>query len=339
MKRIYPFCFALFLIFPLTSWGRFFDTLHNHASLFNQWSQMDLLEATLTTDFVQLNENRRTEDYVSGSFDYLSPSGERISRDVKVRLRGKYRRLHCASPPLKLKFSKSDLQQEGLLPFNKFKLVTPCIEDPEKGEELVLREMLAYKIYNQLTEKSFKTQLVRLTYIDQNGAVEPQILYGFIIEPTDEIMYRLQVQECECYNIDSTLMNEDQYQLQSLFQQMIGNQDWDWDALRNIKLVQPSEGDGMYLIPYDFDFSELVNADYAVAKEIPLDRDQLSKATLSGKLSKIVLDRIIHKKEAIFKVIEDFPLLERTFKREIEGRIKSFFKILEAENKDGLKNL
>ena len=47
-----------------------------------------------------------------------------------------------------------------------------------------------------------------------------------------------------------------------LFEYMIGNTDWSTYALHNMELVRKEDGDHLP-IPYDFDFSGLVNTIYA----------------------------------------------------------------------------
>jgi hypothetical protein len=60
----------------------------------------------------------------------------------------------------------------------------------------------------------------------------------------------------------------------ALFQYMIGNQDWSARAgppgegcCHNSRLIAPGPGGSLVPVPYDFDFSGLVNAPYAIAPD------------------------------------------------------------------------
>ena len=64
----------------------------------------------------------------------------------------------------------------------KIKLVHQC----QKGslyEEYIKREYLVYKLYNVLTDTSFRVRMLKINYIDTKKARKPFTLYGFFIEP------------------------------------------------------------------------------------------------------------------------------------------------------------
>jgi hypothetical protein len=62
--------------------------------------------------------------------------------------------------------------------------------------------------------------------------------------------------------------------LVGMFEYMIGNTDWSVYAIHNIRLVEVPDMGGFYLpVAYDFDFSGLVNAPYAIPDErLPIRR-------------------------------------------------------------------
>src|SRR5690606_20167974 len=81
--------------------------------------------------------------------------------------RGKWRNesSNCRVPPLFVYFptraSGTVFEDEDMLP-----LTTHCREKPASYEQYVLKEFLAYRIYNLFTEKSLRVRLVRVTYRD-----------------------------------------------------------------------------------------------------------------------------------------------------------------------------
>ena len=234
-------------------------------SIFEVLSGTEMLEITVTTDLVNLIDNRKREEYQEAVMTYEDEKGMEVLRNIKLKPRGKFRRRICEFPPVKVKFSKKDLEKEGLeREFNTLKLVTHCLDDKLAGKENVMKEYLAYQLFNQLTDKSFRTQLVRITYIDTSGKLGKIKRFGFLIENTDEMASRLGGTECECMNTPDSNLADGNENLMALFQYMIGNVDYSTVLNRNVKLVKPYSGGPMYTVPYDFDFAGIVDASYAV---------------------------------------------------------------------------
>ena len=151
-------------------------------TIFDQLLQEDILEVTLEADLTELIENRNTEDYLPAVFTFEDMEGGRHTQEIKVKPRGKFRRRVCNFPPLMLNFSKAQLEDQGYIrEFDKLKLVTHCIDDKFESKEQVMKEYLAYKMYNELTDASFRVQLVNITYVDtRTGGKKRQM--GFLIE-------------------------------------------------------------------------------------------------------------------------------------------------------------
>jgi len=232
-------------------------------SIFDVLAQKEILEVTLTTDLTHLIENRKKEIDQAATISYENEAGGAVSYDIKITPRGKYRRRICDFPPLKLKFPKTTLTAQGLSTHNDLKLVTHCLDNKTTGNEQLLKEFLAYRLYNLLTDKSYRVQLLQITYVDSEGKAGKQKRYGFLIEDTDEMAERLGGLECDqCMNPNPATVDAGSEQLMSAFQYMIGNADWNLAMLRNVKIVQPAVGTST-LVPYDFDFSALVSPTYA----------------------------------------------------------------------------
>lgn len=232
-------------------------------TLFDLMQNNQPLEVTLEMDLEALLANRRNNDYLPAAFKFKDQNGKDRIWNIDVRMRGRFRRMKCEFPPLKLKFNKGQLAANGLASFNKFKLVTHCNNIAESTGN-ILKEQLAYDIYQTLTPYSFRTQLVKVTYIDsKTGDSFEQ--YGIIIEPTKQLEDRLNAERCEdCYNVSTQQILDGQESLQALFQYMIGNTDWSTKKLRNLKMLKIEKDQKMIPVPYDFDFSGLVSTNYAV---------------------------------------------------------------------------
>lgn len=90
-------------------------------------------------------------------------------------------------------------------------------------------------------------------------------MMAMLVEHEEQVSARLGGTIKEVWGVRPDEMDADHAALMTLFQYMIGNTDWETISCRNIMLVQPSDTAAKILpIPYDFDFSGLVAAPYAV---------------------------------------------------------------------------
>ena len=139
----------------------------------------EVLELTLEGDLRTVTKDRSSDpSYHEMRLHFRNGSSDIETQPLRVRTRGKSRRLNCANPPLMFNFKKHEVPGTSpFLGYSKMKVVVPC-----EGEKYVLREYLTYKLYNLLTDYSFRVRLIRLTYHDsrRDKISEPQ--YAFLIE-------------------------------------------------------------------------------------------------------------------------------------------------------------
>ncbi|WP_020606379.1 hypothetical protein [Spirosoma spitsbergense] len=182
---------------------------------------------------------------------------------LTLKVRGNFRRskANCAFPPLLMDFPKKKTRNSLFAHQNKLKLVTHCQVD-----EWVVREYLVYKLYNLLTDLSFRARLVRVTYADSLGKRTPETHWGFLLEDDSEVAKRNGVKvsnlkQSSMYYADSLSMAT-----VAVFEYMIGNTDWSVPYLHNIRLFANGQA-GSLPVPYDFDYSGIVEASYAIPPE------------------------------------------------------------------------
>jgi len=192
-----------------------------------------------------------------------------VEHSIKVRVRGKSRRRVCSFPPLRFNFSVDDTAQSIFEGENKLKLVTHCRE--KKSAQLdTLQEYAAYRIFNLISNVSYKVRLLHITYTDTDGRFMDDKLdrYGFLIESESELADRVGGQPVHVTGVSLRALDSQQAAAVFVFQYLIGNTDW--------SLVTADEDDtcchngdlfdvesARYYVPYDFDLSGLVNARYA----------------------------------------------------------------------------
>ena len=231
-------------------------------SILDLLTQKEVVQINLYANLDSLLSLKNTETQLPATFQFTDQRGNRKSHQVTIKPRGKFRRRFCDFPPLKIKFSKPELQSAGLSPHNELKLVTHCVEDKQESTEQVFREYLAYRLYNILTPVSFRVQLARMTYIDTGNNNRKIKRWGLLIEDLEELEQRTGLAEFDTLGAPRNRFHPNHEKIASLFQYMIGNTDWNPAILHNIKTLKNKEGK-LIPVPYDFDFATLVQASYA----------------------------------------------------------------------------
>ncbi len=152
------------------------------------------------------------------------------------------------------------------------KLVTHC-ESAKKFEQYFILEMLSYRMYNLITDFSFRVRPLNVTYIDSDNGKKYEDRFGFLIEDDSDVAKRHDLKKVNVSKVRLSQLEPRETSEMSLFHYMISNVDWsalsgpDDSCCHNTKLIGPEplqKGDRVYPIPYDFDSSGLVNAHYAV---------------------------------------------------------------------------
>jgi hypothetical protein len=289
-----------------------------------------ILDVTLKTDMKRLAAQKKEPSYQKAVL--VMPQGEgkpEISADVSVRLRGNFRRENCKIASLMVDFSKEDSTSK-LKNLKTMKWVAPC----ERGfyfEQFVVKEFLTYKMYQLFTEKSFNVRMLRITFQDINGKAKDYTQYGFAIEDVDDMAKRngMVEEDDRKYQTEQT----DRYYgtLVGMFQYMIGNTDYGVPVYHNIKLLLPKDSPMAkpYIVPYDFDYSGLVNANYATPNE-ELGITSVTERLYRGfprELSELksMAQLFIAKKEQIYALVNENLLLAVNQKKEMTSFLDSFY--------------
>lgn len=292
----------------------------------------DIVSVRMVGPWSSMDSLRYTDEYQKATL-YLSLSdGNTWELDLKVRPRGKFRRKICAFPPLKLNFKDKDLREQGLNDeFDKFKLVTRCTED-EAGEDLVLREFLAYEMYRQLEpERSFRVKLLDITFEDLQTGAEWKG-YGFIIEDDKELAARVQAESSDKMYVGPDSLDTGTEAKVALFQYMISNSDWSYKGMRNLQLFRnedPSADRPYFAVPYDFDFSGLVNAPYAIPLQEVGQKNIRERVYLGRMMDNdtlwMGLQVFFMQREALFSVLQGKSWLSAASANDLTDYVGTFY--------------
>jgi len=289
------------------------------SSLFDHWMTDNNTNIELHINFDTLEAYRKKVDFMPAQ---VIQDGEVL--DLEVAVRGRFRRTNCAMPPMKLRFKKSGLRAAGFNTHNDFKLVTHCT-DGEPSQEALLREQLVYDLYRTISpEASFRTQLLTITYVNTaDGSTTTS--YAVLIEDVDEMKNRLGAKNCnDCYNMPAGKVTN--AETIALFQYMIGNVDYGTRMIRNLKLVTYANGQNTF-IPYDFDYTGLVNASYAKGME-HLRQQEVTDRVLVWEFTDApdfdeAADYLVSMKDNLLQQVMNFDGLSAESKKEICKYLKS----------------
>ena len=203
----------------------------------------------------------------------LSLTAPAESHPIRLSARGLSRRTGgiCDFPPLRVEFTQPPPATSLFAGQRRLKLVTHC-KSSGGHQQHVLMEYSAYLLLNQLTPLSHRVRLATVDYVDANG--KPIISrYGFFIEDLDDVAKRNGLSEARVGDrIVASQLDPAHAARTALFMYMIGNLDWSMRAgpagegcCHNSRLL--SGRPALVPVAYDFDYSGLVDAPYAVPPE------------------------------------------------------------------------
>jgi len=243
------------------------DTLAYETHFFEDTA---LLHITLRYDITAFMKTKakQEERYFPAELVIYPDKSDSIVKSIRLKSRGNFRKQFCYFPPIHLNFKTDSMKGKDAEAITKIKLVTHC-KSSKLYEQYVLKEYLAYRIYNLLTENSFKVRLVRISYEDTGKKQLHFTKYGFLIEPVKLLAQRQECLEVEVKGLKPYNYVREDLDRIAVFNYMIGNTDWRLSAGHNLKFFKSNDPfrRELNVVPHDFDYSGLVNTDYAIPQE------------------------------------------------------------------------
>ncbi len=289
------------------------------------------LNVTLSTDLGNLLSGKIKDTYQKATFTCKLPDSSTVSEDIRLNARGHMRRSICAIPPIRLSFKNAGSPKLSSL--GTLKLVNSC-KTGNYNHQLLLKEYIIYKMYNEITNNSFRARLININYQDNLAKKKPFTQYAFFVENVDAMAKRNKRKEGNNIKISPFGVDRQQMTIVDIFEFMIGNTDWSVPNNHNIKLLISKKDSTLRPtpVPYDFDFSGFVNADYAVPDPM-MEIETVVQRRYRGfprNMSELVpiLKLFTDKKEKIYAIINQFDLLENRTKKEMISYLDEFYKII-----------
>jgi hypothetical protein len=291
------------------------------------------LTVTITTGLGPLLKQRDSLELVKHGavFSYAGDDGKAVNIPVRLRARGHFRRQarNCDFPPLWLDVKGSDAKQTVLAGLSKLKITTSCRPKDNGYEQYILQEYAIYKAYAALTDASFRTRLLRITYKDSAGKIAPITTWGFFVENVEDVAIHLQRSILPAKGAHFQDIEPEPLSLLSMFEYFIGNTDWSISGLHNIALLQDSSAN-VVPVAFDFDWTGAVGASYAFPdKSLPIhsvtDRLYRGNCVTPAQL-KTVLDRFREKRSAMDALFAQLPQLAPDRAKKMKGFYDDFWK-------------
>ena len=306
------------------------------------------LPVTIEAPLMKLMKDRPDSDYLEGTFSYDQDDATEHVLDLKLRTRGNFRRAeeNCEFTPIRLNFRKKQVDDTLFDGQDKLKLVTHCMDHKPSFEQHVIREYLAYRILQLMTEKSFGVRLFHINYVDSERG-DQMTKYAFVIEDDDDVAERngmkpVKIDKTTHYELDAA-----QEILVNVFQYMIGHTDFSLvrgppseGCCHNAVLLSESYGPLFTPLPYDFDFSGLVGAPYAKANPKFRIRN-VRERYFRGQCSNIdllpdTIKQFLDKKESVYAIIDELDMLTNKDRGEVTRYLDAFFE--EISQAEAIKN-
>ncbi len=294
----------------------------------------EILDLDLQADFKTVFSVKDDSTLFPATISLRDNAGMKRTIDIRIRTRGHTRRENdvCSFTPLLLNFPKKETKNTPFKGQKSIKLVTHC-NKPHSFEQNTILEYLIYKVYNVLTDSSFKVRPAYINYVYQGKKADTVRKFAFFIEREKYLARRLKGIEIEDEQIHPNRLNPYQTCLMDMFQYMIGNTDYSIYKLHNIVLVVDSSRIYSPLaIPYDFDWSGLISAIYAVPHPL-INADKVSVRVYRGfKKSPEIVSQTIQvfnaKKQEIYQLFENCELLDNNRKKQVVNYLDEFYLII-----------
>ncbi len=285
----------------------------------------EIMSLDLSFSMNTLLANRSdSADYIDATLSFEDQSmGSDINLEIRPRGNFRLNPNNCIFPPISLKFKKKEVKGSIFEGQKKLKLVTHC-----QDEMYVLKEYLAYKIYNLVNPNSFQVRLVKITYNDVDGKEESFSRYAFIIESDNALAKRIGGKVIGRKKYSKDLLNRRQTTLLYAFQFLIANRDWEIKFKKNMELIKMKD-DSIIAVPYDFDLTGWVNAPYVAASLGSMAEDpdyRVLRNLCRSNAEWAECFQIYNSKEKeMNSLISKFKFLKRKERKSLLEFVKSFF--------------
>jgi hypothetical protein len=292
------------------------------------------LSFTLAADFKAVQRDRKPESTQTfpATLSVAGPDESQKDIPLRIRTRGHSRRLPstCTFAPLRLEFESSPIGTVFEGP-RALKLGTHC-RDVNDYEQYVYREYLVYRMFSLLTPRSFRARLAKATYIDAASKKTVAVRAALLLEDDDDVARRHEGRIDDAQQITFRSVDADTITLLTVFAYMIGNTDMSMYRQHNIRLVRVPSG-ALYPVPYDFDYSGLVHARYAIPDKqfgLATVRDRLYRGPCRTNADfERVFAKMREVKADVMALYDSVPEIQEKYRRDARQYLEQFYRTID----------
>ena len=310
------------------------------------FAQDDVLTLTLTGPMGTMSRDVDAKP-VAGVLKVGGAAPETLPVELSVRGITRRKKEICSFPPLRVEFTQKPGTSSVFKGQKELKLVTHCQRDAA-FQQYVLLEYLAYRLYNALTPDSFDVRLAKIDYVGDDGrALATRI--GFFIEDVKDVARRNGEERFKgVARISASQLDAAAAARFAVFQYMISNLDWAMtagptgkDCCHNARLMSahgaPDASNGLIPVPYDFDYSGLVNAPYAVPPNgihVSNVRERRYRGfCIHNEEAKSFLAQLATRRDSLIAVLNETPQLEDRTRQNAAAYLGDFFEVAGSPSK------
>lgn len=311
------------------------ETTAKPAKLF---SSDETLTVTLTAPWREVERKKNYEGPYPARIAYQDETGRNVELELTVERRGIKRQQACRFPPIRLRFDKETVKGTTFRGEKSLKMVTHC-EKSKKFDQYYVLEMLAYRMYNLVTDYSFHVRPLAVDYRDSESGKSVYARFAFLIEDDSDVAKRNGLKKLDTDRVSHKRLEPEVTTQFALFQYMIGNVDWaairgpdPEECCHNVKLIAPEplgDDDWIIPVPYDFDSAGIVDAKYAAPPE-GLRIDDVTQRLYRGYcIHNSLLDgarnKVLAQESAIMALINNDSRLDAKSKKKAGRFMEDFF--------------
>jgi hypothetical protein len=272
------------------------------------FSTEEPLEVTLTTNIKRIRGDKgEKKPWRPATISYTGPDGKQITVPTEIKTRGIWRLHNCEFPPVTFNFKSVMTKETVFSGLDKPHLVSYCRDD-DRYEQFIIEEYQLYRVYNLLTPISHRARLLHMTYVDSASGKVLAKRAAFLLEEPSALVTRVGGTRIKEKGAGPDFIEPHINALVGVFQYFIGNTDFSIFALHNIEVMSMPNGD-WFAVPYDFDFSGVINTPYATVDpklRVTRVRDRLFRGYCNPPDEyKKVFDLFREKKDSIYALYHD----------------------------------
>jgi hypothetical protein len=306
MKKQTIFFLILNIFFSSYSFSQMSNVNSSNADS-KLFANQNILSIKLNYSNKEIKNSENDTTYFSTLMSYKLVDNTWKEIEVGIRKRGFSRLNNCYFAPIRMKFEKKAIESTIFEGNKKLKLVLPCLKESDNNDNII-KEYIAYKIYEIVSPYYFKTRLVDIEYDEEKGSkIKSFNLKGILKEDDKNIAKRFNGKIFERELVNPYALDTLTSVRNAFFNYLIGNTDFSQSYLHNVKLIYIDKK--IVPICYDFDMSGLVNASYAAVSPT-VKIESVTDRTYRGferdqQIFNQVRTEFIENKSRILKSIDD----------------------------------